>query len=62
MYKTNKMTYTIIKESTMWSTNSLKKRVEEILNEKTKDGYEVVTVAFGLNMWWMPTAFITLRK
>ncbi|MFO0495399.1 MAG: hypothetical protein ACK50Y_07695 [Flavobacteriia bacterium] len=56
------MTYTIIKESTMWSTDSLKKKVEEILNEKTKEGYEVVTVAFGLNLWWMPTAFITLRK
>ena len=56
------MTYSIIKESTMWSTDSLKQKVEKILNEKTKDGYEVVTVAFGLNMWWMPTAFITLRK
>ena len=56
------MTYSIIKESTMWSTDSLKQNVEKILNEKTKDGYEVVTVAFGLNMWWMPTAFITLRK
>jgi translation elongation factor EF-1beta len=56
------MTYTILKESTMWSTDSLKKKVEEILNEKTKEGYEVVTVAFGLNLWWMPAAFITLRK
>ena len=55
-------TYSIIKESTMWSTNSLKDRVEKLLNEKTKEGYEVVTVAFGLNMWWMPTAFITLCK
>jgi translation elongation factor EF-1beta len=60
--KFKNMTYSIIKESTMWSTDSLKKKVEEILNEKTKDGYEVVTVSFGLNMWWMPTAFITLRK
>lgn len=56
------MTYTIIKESAMWSTNSLNRKVEKILNEKTKEGYEVVTVAFGLNMWWMQTAFITLRK
>lgn len=56
------MNHTIITESTMWSMNSLKKKVEEILNEKTKEGYEVVTVAFGLNLWWMPTAFITLRK
>lgn len=60
--KLKMMTYSIIKESTMWSTDSLKQKVEKILNEKTKDGYEVVTVAFGLNMWWMPTAFITLRK
>lgn len=60
--KRNNMTYTIIKESAMWSTNSLNRKVEKILNEKTKEGYEVVTVAFGLNMWWMPTAFITLRK
>jgi hypothetical protein len=28
--------------------------VKKILNQKTKDGYEVVTVAFRLNMWWMP--------
>ena len=60
--KRNNITYTIIKESAMWSTNSLNRKVEKILNEKTKEGYEVITVAFGLNMWWMPTAFITLRK
>ena len=45
------MTYTITKESTMWSTNTLNRKVEQILNEKTKKGYEVVTVAFDLNMW-----------
>ena len=60
--KLKMMTYSIIKESTIWSTDSLKHKVEKLLNEKTKDGYEVVTVAFGVNMWWMPTAFITLRK
>ncbi len=56
------MHYTIIKQSTLWSTDSLKQKVEQILNEKTKAGYEVITVSFGLNIWWMPTAFITLRK
>jgi hypothetical protein len=30
------MNYSIIKESTIWSTNALKKKVENILNEKTK--------------------------
>ena len=56
------MTYTILTESTMWSIDSLKQKVEKILNEKTNDGYEVVSVAYGLNLWLSPTAFITLRK
>jgi len=55
-------TYSIITESTMWSTKLLKERVEKILNEKANEGYEVVTVAFGLNIWWIATAYITLRK
>lgn len=49
-------------ESSMWSTTKLKRKVETILNEKTKDGYEIVSVAFGLNIWWIPTAYITLSK
>ena len=55
-------TYTIIKESTSWSTEALKERVEKILNQKTQEWFEVVTVAFGVNLWYMPTAFITLSK
>ena len=55
-------TYSVISESSMWSTAKLKEKVEKILNEKTKDGYEVVSVAFGLNIWWIPTAYITLSK
>ena len=46
----------------MWSTKKLKDKVEILLNEKTQEGYEIVTVAFGLNVFWIPTAFITLRK
>ena len=46
----------------MWSTNSLKREVEQILNEKTREGYEVVSVAFGINLWALPTAYITLSK
>jgi hypothetical protein len=55
-------TYKIIKLSTMWSTSSLTAKVEQLLNRKTMDGYEIVTVAFGVNLWWMPTAFITFCK
>jgi hypothetical protein len=46
----------------MWSTSTLTIEVEQVLNEKTRDGYEIVTVAFGVNMWWMPTAYITICK
>ena len=56
------MIYSVISESSMWSTDTLKQKVERILNKKTRDGYEIVSVAFGVNIWWLPTAFITLRK
>jgi hypothetical protein len=55
-------TYIVISESSMWSTTKLKKNVERILNEKTKEGWDVVSVAFGINIWWIPTAYITLSK
>jgi len=54
--------YRVIKLSTMWSTSTLTREVEQLLNEKTRDGYEIVTVAFGVNMWWLPTAYITISK
>lgn len=54
--------YTIIKESSMWSTKQLITRVEKILNEKNQEGYQIVSVSFGLNIWWIPTAFITICK
>ena len=55
-------TYKIIKLSTMWSTDTLIRDVELLINERAKDGYEIVTVAFGVNMWWMPTAYVTVCK
>lgn len=45
----------------MWSTDKLTRDVEKILKEKTDEGYEIISVAFGVNLWWMPTAFITLK-
>ncbi|SHK10182.1 hypothetical protein SAMN05444280_1685 [Tangfeifania diversioriginum] len=55
-------TYKVIKLSTAWSTSKLTERVEKFLNEKEKDGYEIISVAFGVNLWWLPTAFITICK
>ena len=54
--------YRVIKLSTNWSTETLRSDVENFINEKANQGYEIVTVAFGINMWWMPTAFITIKK
>ena len=54
--------YSIIKLSTMWSTDGLRNDVERLLNQKNAQGYEIVSVAFGVNLLWMPTAFITIRK
>lgn len=47
---------------TMWSTHSLKSRVEDFLNKASANGNRIVAVSFGVNMWWMPTAYITLEK
>ncbi|HLN72950.1 MAG: hypothetical protein ACM3O8_00665 [Methylococcaceae bacterium] len=55
-------TYRIFEISSMWSTNRLLREVEQLLNEKTGDGYEIVTVSFGINMWLMPTAYVTICK
>jgi hypothetical protein len=55
-------TYTVISESSMWSSTKLKHKVEKVLNERTREGYEIVSVAFGINIWMIPTAYITLSK
>jgi hypothetical protein len=52
--------YRIIKLSNGWSTNKLRREVESLVNEKSREGYDIVTVSFGVNVWWMPTAYITL--
>jgi len=41
--------YVIIKISEIWSTNILKRNVENLINKKSNDGYEIITVAFGVN-------------
>jgi hypothetical protein len=52
----------LIKISTCWSTISLTKKVEQILDERVAAGYQIVTVSFGVDVWWRPTAYITLCK
>ena len=54
--------YRIIKLSATWSTDGLMRDTEDLVNEKAQQGYEIVSVSFGVNLWWMPTAFITICK
>jgi hypothetical protein len=54
-------TFKILKVSDMWSTDNLCRKVENLLAQKTAEGYKIVSVAFGTNLWYLPTAFITLE-
>lgn len=54
--------YQIIKITNMWSTDRLRQQAEETVNARVRQGWEVVSVSFGLNLWWIPTVFITIRK
>lgn len=58
----NVKTYRVIKLTAFWSTSALTSQVQQLLNRKTHEGYEIVSVSFGVNMWWKPTAFITVCK
>lgn len=54
--------FKIVKYSSMWSTAVLTEKVEQALVEKERDGWTVVSVAFGMNIWLVPTAFVTLKR
>ena len=53
------MTTYKIETVTAWSARTLAAKVEKILKEKTADEWEIVSVSFGINMWWMPTGYVT---
>ena len=46
----------------MWSSSKLRRETESMVNEKAKDGYEIITVSFGFNVWLVPTAYVTVCK
>jgi len=57
-----KKEYKVMKFSTMWSTLGLTEKVEKELYQKSDEGWDIISVAFGVNLWWMPTAFISLSR
>lgn len=54
--------FRVFKVSNMWSTARIIKDVENELKQITNDGYDIMSVSFGFNIWWIPTAFITTRR
>ncbi len=55
--------YKVLKRSNMWSTEKLRKEVEDTLNRVSKEGWEVVSVAFGSSSSsGMSTAMITISR
>lgn len=54
--------YAIEQIKYFWSSSVLKDRVERRLNELSQEGYEIVSVSFGLTALMYPTAFITIAK
>lgn len=54
--------FQVVKVSDAWSTAKLTKKVEQELKKLDSEGFEIITVSFGFNSWWIPTAFITVRK
>ena len=54
--------FRVFKISNMWSTSRLTRDVEIQLKKLTDQGYEIISVSFGFNIWLVPTAFITTSK
>ena len=55
-------TFEIVKVSEWWSTKSLVKKAEDLANQKSKEGYEIVGISFGFSVSFIATAYITLLK
>lgn len=56
------MKYRVIQTSNMWSTEKLRRKAEEIINRETENGWNLISVSLGFNIWYIPTVFITIGK
>lgn len=53
--------YRILKYSSAFSTDKLTRIVEQKLQELEDQDAEIISVSFGTNLLYSPTAFITIR-
>lgn len=57
-----KKEFKVLKISNMWSTEKLRRKVEDTLNQKSKEGWDIISIDFGIKVTSIPTAFITIAK
>lgn len=38
------------------------KKAEDVANQKSQEGYEIVSISFGLSVWMIESAYITIPK
>jgi hypothetical protein len=54
--------FEIIRVSDWWSTSSLIEKAENVANQKSQEGYEIVGISFGFSVWMKVSAYITITK
>lgn len=54
--------FEIIRVSDWWSTDSLTEKAENVANQKSQEGYQIVSISFGYSIWLVPSAYITITK
>jgi hypothetical protein len=54
--------YSIVTVNSWWSTKKLIIRAEQLIKEKVNEGFEIKSVSIGFDVWYIPTAYITICK
>lgn len=54
--------FRVYQKSSLCSTSSLIRKVEPVLNEMEREGWNVVSVSIGYSGLCLPTAFITVSR
>jgi hypothetical protein len=54
--------YSIVTVNSWWSTKKLIIRAEQPIQEKVNEGFEIKSVSIGFDVWYIPTAYITICK
>jgi|GEM_PF-964327 len=50
----------IVTVSDCWTTKRLMQKAKNKMNEKVEEGWRIISVSIGYDIWFRPTAFITI--